>query len=118
MLLREADKDVPCVGKVYHRCFALMEEVEALSITAAHKKELKQLIRTRWDMLHSPMHAAGYALDPEFQLHEHNKNVEVLPTLTHPGPLSGILMSDQYVCWQSWASNTASTLLNPDRVPI
>lgn len=30
------------------------------------RSQVLQLFHERWKMLHSPMHAAGYALDPEF----------------------------------------------------
>ena len=32
----------------------------------------------RWEMAHTPLHAAAYALDPEFHGHEHDPDGEVM----------------------------------------
>ena len=68
---------MPISGKVYHRFYALLEHVKALGIEEARKQQLLPLIERRWEMAHSHMHAAGYALDPEFVSHDYNTNAEV-----------------------------------------
>ena len=63
-LLRLCDGEKPAMGKVYDRMFLLSQkamEVKVPWATAAAEK-----IATRWEYLHSFMHGAGYALDPEF----------------------------------------------------
>ena len=42
----------------------------------AQKRELRELISKRWDFLHSDMHSAGYALDPEY-LNDQELSTEV-----------------------------------------
>ena len=32
----------------------------------------------RWEMAHTPFHAAAYALDPEFHKHDHDPDGEVM----------------------------------------
>ena len=66
-LLRAMDGKKPMMGKVYDRMFAIGERIKTLeskgiswAVTMAEKHAY------RWEYLHSPFHAAGYALDPEF----------------------------------------------------
>lgn len=75
--LRLVDSDQAVTGKVYHRFYALGEGVKALDIDEARKDQLLPLITARWNQAHSDMHAAGYALDPEFMSHDHSSNTEV-----------------------------------------
>jgi hypothetical protein len=39
--------------------------------------EIRQAVMSRWEMAHTPFHAAAYALDPEFQGHRHDPGSEV-----------------------------------------
>ena len=32
----------------------------------------------RWNMLHSPLHAAGILLDPKYRLHDYCTNIEIM----------------------------------------
>ena len=34
--------------------------------------------RSRWVQLHTPLHGAGFVLDPKFQMHEQSANNEVI----------------------------------------
>ena len=77
-LMRQCDKGVPNMGKIYHGMWEVGESLKKLKkggiqgfpdlkLTQARFVELESAWNHRWAMLHSPMHAAGYVLDPEFQ---------------------------------------------------
>lgn len=63
-LLRLCDGEVGAMGKIYDKMFLLTEK--AAKSNASFAPKVKQLIESRWEYLHSFMHGAGYALDPEF----------------------------------------------------
>lgn len=77
-LLRLVDSKTPCMGKVYHGCFTVLEQVRTCSVPEDVKGVLEDLAMSRWAMLHSPLHAAGYLLDPEYWDHEITTNEEVM----------------------------------------
>ncbi len=61
--MREVDSDVPCMGKVYYRCFQLQQKLAAVDwLDPQEQQWLKQCWRERWDQLHSDMHACGEQL--------------------------------------------------------
>lgn len=62
--LRLCDGNLPVMGKVYDRMFQLGAKVRSLDVPWA--STAADLVDERWEYLHSFMHAAGYALDPEF----------------------------------------------------
>lgn len=62
--LRMCDSDKPVIGKIYDRMFMLSDKVARMPLTWAPK--CAELINERWEYLHSFMHGAGYAFDPEF----------------------------------------------------
>jgi hypothetical protein len=64
VLLRLCDSQKPAMGKVYDRMFLLKAKAEESTISWAPKAVEK--IEARWEYLHSFMHGAGYAFDPEF----------------------------------------------------
>mmetsp|Transcript_41495 Transcript_41495/g.103148 ORF Transcript_41495/g.103148 Transcript_41495/m.103148 type:complete len:305 (+) Transcript_41495:124-1038(+) len=67
-LLRFFDSNLPTNGKVYKKMFRLVEELSELdSLPHAWAKKANELAAARWEYGHSVFHAAGYALDPEFQ---------------------------------------------------
>jgi hypothetical protein len=73
VLLRLVDCTTPCIVKVYHSCYEVQQcltEVLATIrwLSAAEKRQVKDLWRHRWDQLHSDYHGAGYVLDPEYLL--------------------------------------------------
>ena len=66
-LLRAMDGNKPMIGKVYDRMFTIGErikELESKGISWAGTMAEKHAVR--WEYLHSPFHAAAYALDPEY----------------------------------------------------
>ena len=63
-LLRLMDGEKPAMGKVYDRMFMIGNKIDASSVS--WKAEAAKIHVDRWEYLHSDMHAAGYALDPEF----------------------------------------------------
>jgi hypothetical protein len=44
------------------------------------QEDLSNIVRKRWDFLHSPLHAAGYLLDPEFLHDTQDPDEEVCDT--------------------------------------
>lgn len=68
-LLRLMDANKPCLGKVYyHMCHIAerMHKLKAAGICCEWIDEAIKIHSARWEYLHSPFHAAAYALDPEF----------------------------------------------------
>ena len=63
-LLRLMDGEKPAMGKVYDRMFMIGQKIGERVISWKDKAE--KIHADRWEYLHSEMHAAGYALDPEF----------------------------------------------------
>ena len=63
-LLRLMDGEKPAMGKVYDRMFMIGQKIEERNI--GWKDKAVAIHEKRWEYLHSEMHAAGYALDPEF----------------------------------------------------
>ena len=63
-LLRLCDGEKPAMGKIYDRMFMLGDRIE--KSTVSWKEKAAEIHAERWEYLHSPFHAAGYALDPEF----------------------------------------------------
>ena len=52
------------MGKIYQRMFDIQQGMEKLD-QIEWIEQAKQKHRARWKYLHGPMHAAGYALDPD-----------------------------------------------------
>lgn len=65
-LLRLMDSNKPCLGKVYHRMCDVITRMEGLQNSCDWIEDALEIHRDRWEYLHSPFHAAAYALDPEF----------------------------------------------------
>ncbi|WIA20432.1 hypothetical protein OEZ85_004845 [Tetradesmus obliquus] len=67
-LLRLADGTAPCMGKIYYRMSKCLEHVRSgkHKLDADVLDQVADVISNRWEYLHSPMHGAGYCLDPEF----------------------------------------------------
>ena len=63
VMLRLTDGSKPVMGKIYDRMCSLGAKIEESE--APWKDTAKEYFDKRWEYLHSPMHAAGYALDPE-----------------------------------------------------
>ena len=76
-LLRLMDGNKPAMGKIYDRMFMIGEKINDSTVSwkqkalegvkaAAAGKPTTEGFNARWEYLHSPFHAAGMALDPEF----------------------------------------------------
>lgn len=57
------DSNKPCLGQVYDRMARVSLHLE--DSTASWKADAIRIHKQRWEYLHSPMHAAAYALDPQ-----------------------------------------------------
>ncbi len=90
-LLRQCDKGIPVVGKVYYVMFLIGKELGALKegtneqhlgvkLSAVKYEQISWFWRKRWEYLHLDMHSAGFVLEPEFQLAEYgqDQNAEVM----------------------------------------
>lgn len=78
-VLRLADGQLPCTGKIYWRMFEAHRSIaEAEDIEAGNRTQLAHLVMKRWTMLHTDLHAAGFVLDPEFQHFLQHENEEVV----------------------------------------
>lgn len=68
-LLRIADGDSPSVGKIHSRAYAVQQHLasaqQQLGVPAAVMEQVKKVWQDRWAFMDSPMHGAGYCLDPE-----------------------------------------------------
>jgi hypothetical protein len=67
-LLRLMDGEKPAMGKIYDRMFMIGAKIDEREY--AWKDMAAGIHANRWEYLHSPMHSAGYALDPEFMEHQ------------------------------------------------
>ncbi|KAH7293878.1 hypothetical protein KP509_28G046400 [Ceratopteris richardii] len=64
-LLRLADREGATMGLIYELTDRMIERISALeSIDSQRLEQVKDLCIARWDMLHSPLHAAGFVLHP------------------------------------------------------
>lgn len=78
-LLRLIDGNCPMIGKMYNRMFQIQEKIKAFSgISASQLSELYQHFISRWEMLHTNLHAAGFLLDPEYLGMAQHANEEVM----------------------------------------
>ena len=78
-VLRLADGQIPCTGKIYWRMFQAHKSIaEADDLPAPSKTQLADLVMKRWTMLHTDLHAAAFVLDPEFQKFLQHENEEVI----------------------------------------
>lgn len=65
-LLRELDGNKAVMGKVYDRMFTIGQRLERMKHTISWAADMAKIHAARWEYLHSPFHAAAYALDPEY----------------------------------------------------
>ncbi|XRB25433.1 DUF659 domain-containing protein [Pseudoscourfieldia marina] len=62
LLLRMMDGDTACTGKVYFHVWRFGEQLKK----AKDGERLYAMWLERWTLLHSPLHDAGFCLDPEY----------------------------------------------------
>lgn len=68
VLLRLLDSGKPTMGKFYAKMEHLvttMQEMEGL--TPEQRSAIVTILQDRWRLVHSPLHCAGYVLDPEYR---------------------------------------------------
>ncbi|KAH7438536.1 hypothetical protein KP509_04G019100 [Ceratopteris richardii] len=64
-VLRLADREGATMGLVYELTDRMIEQISHIDgIENARLEEVKSLCVKRWDMMHSPLHAAAYVLHP------------------------------------------------------
>ena len=82
-LLRMADCNVPCLGKVYYRMYSLGCTLRDAGLDTDHESAVEDIFTERWEYMHNDIYAAGYALDPEFLFagHDFTKIREVMKGL-------------------------------------
>ncbi|KAH6557849.1 hypothetical protein KP509_1Z090300 [Ceratopteris richardii] len=90
-LLCLADREGATMGLIYELTDRMIEKISALeSIDSQRLEQVKHLCIARWDMLHSPLHAAGFVLHPfwrekapQMDVEVHNGWMDVLERFTH-----------------------------------
>ncbi|MCO5548984.1 hypothetical protein L7F22_002449 [Adiantum nelumboides] len=67
-MLRVVDRDQPIMGVVYEAIDQMLEQIKEILIEdtdgALMYEEIRELAQERWDMLHSPLHATTFLLNP------------------------------------------------------
>ena len=61
--------------QVYFYCSLLDDHIKNSSLPRGLKTTVKDLVKDRWNYLHSDIHSAGFALDPEFWHLEPNREM-------------------------------------------
>lgn len=77
-LLATFDIDKSVMGAVYDWRFQALEAVRMKGIDATALNQLEVLTENRWDALFSPLHAAGYILNPRYFGRGQNKDKTVM----------------------------------------
>lgn len=81
-LLRMVDSGKPTVGKFFEHMNQLIEHVRGLQdmdgLQPGMKEEIEDILQERWRFMHSPMHAAGFVLDPQWKGKGQEKDVEAM----------------------------------------
>ena len=70
-MLRMVDMDAPCMGNIYEGIDQMLEQVKEIlkedNEGHAMYEEIQVLAQERWEMLHSPLHATAFVLNPKIQ---------------------------------------------------
>ncbi|KAH7293732.1 hypothetical protein KP509_28G039600 [Ceratopteris richardii] len=66
-LLKVVDSMEPCIGKVYEAMDHTIQSLKTLVKDNDRYEEIAAICVNRWNAYYSPLHAAAYMLDPEFQ---------------------------------------------------
>ncbi|KAH7284599.1 hypothetical protein KP509_34G061700 [Ceratopteris richardii] len=90
-ILRLADREGATMGLIYELTDRMIEKISSLDcIDSTRLEEVKNLCIERWDMLHSPLHAAAYVLhpiwrekSPQMDTEVYNGWMDVLERHTH-----------------------------------
>jgi len=64
-LLRLVDRGGGIMGLVYEMMDKMIESLQTMDIIDVGKKDaIREMCLSRWEMMHSPLHAAGFVLHP------------------------------------------------------
>jgi len=77
-IMRLADGNVPCVGKIYWKMWQIEKLIQDADLPSINKKPILDCFTDRWRMLHTDLHAAGFVLDPEYCDLSQYQNEEVI----------------------------------------
>ena len=78
-LIRLVDKEACIFGQLYwYMHEAIRKLKESITYAGREKALLILSAKSRWTQLHTPLHGAGFVLDPKFQMHEQSANNEVI----------------------------------------
>ena len=66
LLFAADNKAQELMGKVYYKMFSIGNHMSNMERNISWATEAKRFHAERWEYMHSRMHAAGYALDPEY----------------------------------------------------
>ncbi|KAM7272464.1 hypothetical protein ACFE04_027127 [Oxalis oulophora] len=77
-LLSAFDIDKSTMGSVYDWRIQALETVRSKQIDDCLLNQLEILIDTKWDVLFSPLHAAGYILNPKYFGNGQNKDKTIM----------------------------------------
>jgi hypothetical protein len=82
-VLRMVDGTMPVMGKVYLKMAELLSAIrEMVDLREERRVKLEELVISRWNYMHSPLHAAGYVLDPQFVTRDQHTLDEVMAGFT------------------------------------
>lgn len=108
---------VPTVSKVYSKAHKVQQTLDSASdksVPAEFIEAARDFFSSRWDMMHTPLHGAGYALDPEFldvNMYELSEPMEGLETMINrlsPTPVEAAAASAQYSLFRKKRGSTGS----------
>ena len=63
------------LSQVYYYMSLLDGKIQGSSLPQRPKPTVKDIVKKRWEYLHSDIHSAGFCLDPEFWHIELNQEV-------------------------------------------
>lgn len=63
--------------QIYHQAFMVGESIRNMEAPLQQKDAVITLWDARWEQMHTPLQAFGYAVDPEFIDHDLGGNAEV-----------------------------------------
>ena len=78
-LIQLVDKEACIFGQLYwYMHEAIRKLKESITYAGREKALLISSAKSRWTQLHTPLHGAGFVLDPKFQMHKQSANNEVI----------------------------------------
>ncbi|MCO5606395.1 hypothetical protein L7F22_060583 [Adiantum nelumboides] len=78
-MLCMVDRDVPCMGVVYEGIDMMLEQIKEEEVDdVSMYEEISLLAQERWEMLHSPLHATAFVLNPQLFSKKPHKYKDVM----------------------------------------